>query len=123
CAGGDALNLLLRHRAISNFQSAIDDRESLAQLAFGNAKRRVGKESIPAHKSVQAFLTKILAQLLHFRRSAVEGRQRLESFLVTHQFDDAEQTDAAGGPDRAVTSFKIFQQPAHYLAHVARFLD
>src|SRR5688572_26339348 len=103
------INPSLLNRAIGRLQTFIDNREGLAQFGFSDTERRICKESIPAHERVEPCFTEILSERLHLGRRAVERRHWLERFLVPHQLNDAEETDAARRSYRWMTGFEIVE--------------
>lgn len=53
------------HRPIRHLQRAIDNRETLTQLVFGNRQRRIREEVVPPHERIQAFLAEEPAEFGH----------------------------------------------------------
>src|SRR5438876_3176920 len=113
----------LLNRAVGNLQSLVDDREGFAHFCFGDTQRRIGEEGIPTHERVETFLTEIFSERLHLRRGAIERRQRLERLMISHQLDDAKETQVARRSHGRMTSLQIFEQAAHHHAQVTRSLD
>ena len=89
----------LGNGAISDLEALVDDRERLAQLSFGDAKRWVREERIPTHKRVEPFLTEELPERLHLGRRSVERRHRLACLSIAHQFDNPKESDVARRAD------------------------
>src|SRR3990172_12986863 len=113
----------LRNSAVGDLQSLINNRERRAQFLLRDTQWGIREEGIPTHECVEPFRYKILAERLHFRRGAVEWRQRLKSFRVSHQLHDSKETNIACRTHRPVTSLQIFQQATHHRPHAARSLN
>src|SRR5258708_27502517 len=97
---------LLCNCAIRYLQRLVNNRERLAHLCFGDAKRWIGEERIPAHECVKSILTEKLAEFLHLGRGAIEGRHRLQCFVVSNQLDNSKQSDVARRAYRGVPSLQ-----------------
>jgi hypothetical protein len=87
--------LSILNSAIGDFESLVDDRESLAQLLLVDAERRIGEECIPTDERVESLLAEELSQRRHLFGSPVEWRHGLACFAVAYELENAEQSDRA----------------------------
>src|SRR4051812_47252654 len=89
----------LRNGRVGGRQPTIDDLEPFAQLRVGDRQRRVGEEVVPADEGEQALLAKELPEGAHLGRRAIEWRHRLARLLISHELDDAEESNGTHSAD------------------------
>src|SRR5882762_9343872 len=125
-AGGGARSTqarLVNYSFIGSVEPAIDDREGVAQLLFGDAERRVGVEGVPANQGVEALLAEEAAQGGHLVGGAVEGGHGLASLAAAYQLDDAEESDRAHRSYRRMLRLQFGAESRHDGAHFFCVVD